>query len=302
MLFKEKNSEISNRRRLEETTDFIIIRDKGPSDLSQDDHKNLNRNPLNILQFSDKEINDILDALPDLVLKIQSNGNIVYCNFHDKHLNLTRDEIIDKNISEVFHPLTHLQFVEAIENLQKCTLTQIFEFQQFENSELREYEARVNKTNAKNEYVTIIRDVSEQKRNELTLKKDEKKHRTLFESAAYSMLVLNELGKIELANSACEKMFGYKRDELTGKIIEVLIPDKYVQNHHENIKKFFDNTNHQNMANIMRTTGLTKNGDMFPIEIRLTPAELYDGNYVIASIIDIAHSDKIDTKSDSNLV
>ena len=298
MLLKDKNSEVSNRHRLEETTDFIFIRDKGPSDLGIENHKQKSISPLNILQFSEKEVLGILDALPDLVLKIQGNGNIVYCNFHNNNFNLTRDEILDKNISEVFHPLTHLQFVEAIENLQKCKLTQIFEFQQFENSELHEYEARLNKISSENEYVAIIRDISEQKRNELILKKDEKKHRTLFDSTAYSMLVLNNQGKIELANSTCEKMFGYKRDELTGKIIEVLIPDKYVHNHHENIKKFFYAADNQNVKNIMQTYGQAKNGTMFPIEIRLTPAEFYDGSYVIASIIDLVHPNKRDSEAD----
>ncbi|MEJ2546093.1 MAG: PAS domain S-box protein, partial [Calditrichaceae bacterium] len=123
------------------------------------------------------------------------------------------------------------------------------------------------------------------------------RYRTLFESASYSMLLLNNQGKIELANLACEAMFGYKKEELINKIIEVLIPEKYVHDHHENIKKFLSIPEKQNIDNIIQTFGQTKNGHMFPIEIRLAPAEFFDGKYVIASIIDVSHYIKTDNKA-----
>ncbi|MBN1406656.1 MAG: PAS domain S-box protein [Calditrichaceae bacterium] len=297
MLYKDKNIELSNKSRLEETTDFIFIRDKGPSDISIDEHNKQSISPLNILQFSEKEINDILDTLPDIVLKIQSKGNIVYCNSHNNHLNLTCDEIVEKNISEVFHPLTHLQFIEAINNLQKSKLPQVFEFQQFENSELRQYETRINKVSSQEEYVAIIKDISEQKRDEFILRKTEKKYRILFESAAYAMVLVNTEGKIDTVNSACEEMFGYDKNDLFGKMIEVIIPDKYVQSHQENIKDIFNGSGKLE-TNIFETFGQTKNGRIFPIEIRFAHAEFYEGHFIIASIIDITHRNRCEDKGE----
>jgi PAS domain S-box-containing protein len=287
VLFKDKKSEISNKHRLEETTDFIFIKDKIPSDFNFSEHKTTAHSPLNILQFSEKEVSDMLDNLPDLVLKIHSNGNIVYCNDKNKHLNLIRDDIIGKNLSEIFHPLTHLQFVEAIDNVQKNNLTQIFEFQQYEHGELREYESRLNVVQNDSEFVAIIRDISEQKRSEITLRKNEKKLRTLFESAAHSMIVINTYGKIELVNTACEKMFGYNKNELFDKTFEVLIPEKYCQKYDENFINFFSKKENKKIDNKMEVYGRHKDGSMFPIEIRISPQEIHEDNFVIASIIDI---------------
>ena len=189
----------------------------------------------------------------------------------------------------MFHPLTHLQFVEAIEQVQINELMQIFEFQQFENNELHEYETRLSKIDSGNEYVAIIRDISEQKRSELTLKKNEKKHRTLFESAAHAMVVVNTHGKIELANEACERMFDYKKDELLDKIIEVLIPDEYCQKHEESVAYFFSKADNGKTGDILETYGQTKGGNMFPIEIRTSSTDFFEGNAVIASIIDMTN-------------
>jgi PAS domain S-box-containing protein len=289
VLYKDNNPKTPARHHLEETTDFIFIKEKGPPDLDIKEYKKNNANPLTVLQFSEKDTVDILNALPDLVLKIQRNGNIIYCNSHNKYLNLNRDEIIGKNISEVFHPLTHLQFAEAVERAQLNELTQIFEFQQFENSELREYETRLRKIDPQNEYVAVIRDISEQKRNELALKKNENKLRSLFESAAHAMVVLNAQGKIELANTACEKLFGYDKNELLGKVIEVLIPEEYCQKHDKNITNFFTKMDIEKTDCILETYGRTKDRNIFPVEIRISSTDFFEGNFLIASIIDLTH-------------
>ncbi len=289
VLDKDKKSESSNRRHLEETTDFIFIKEKGFPNLDIKEYKKNIGNSLTILQLSEKETAEILDALPDLVLKIKHNGNIIYCNSHNKYLNLNHDEIVGKNISEVFHPLTHLQFSEAVEKTQLNELTQIFEFQQFENSELREYETRISKIDPENEYVAIIRDISEQKRNELALRKNEKKLKTLFESAAHAMVVLNAHGKIELTNTACEKLFGYDKNGLLDKVITVLIPEEYCQKQEKNITNFFTKMDIENTDCILETYGQTKDGNTFPIEIRISSTDLFEGNVLLASIIDLTH-------------
>ena len=56
-------------------------------------------------------------------------------------------------------------------------------------------------------------------------------------SAPDAMVIANEKGIIEIVNTQAEKLFGYTRQEMMGKPIEYLIPERYVQNHksHRNI-------------------------------------------------------------------
>ena len=60
----------------------------------------------------------------------------------------------------------------------------------------------------------------------------------LLEAAPDSILIVNDDGIIELINTAVEKNFQYVKDELIGQPIEILLPEKYRDNHKQNLKKY----------------------------------------------------------------
>ena len=115
----------------------------------------------------------------------------------------------------------------------------------------------------------------------------EEKFKALFEYATEGILLVNQSGKIILANPACEKLFGYENGELQGNPIELLIPQRFAHNHSAHREKFNKNPHPRTMGIGMDLYGKRKNSEEFSVEVSLSPLETSTEKFVIAFIIDI---------------
>jgi PAS domain S-box-containing protein len=110
----------------------------------------------------------------------------------------------------------------------------------------------------------------------------------LFLYATEGVLVVNQQGEIVRINPSAEKLFGYSKDELLGKKIEVLIPKELGQRHTQHREGYIGNPHARSMGTNIDLLGLKKDGTEFPVEISLSPYTHDNGKFVIAFIIDIS--------------
>jgi PAS domain S-box-containing protein len=120
-----------------------------------------------------------------------------------------------------------------------------------------------------------------------TLNRREAQSRIIIESLPTALLMADREGRILLVNSQAESLFGYSRDELMGKPVEMLVPPRVREDHCDMRNEFFRHPKAQRMGIGRDLTGVHRDGAMIPIEVGLSPIETDDGLAVLAAIVDL---------------
>jgi PAS domain S-box-containing protein len=116
---------------------------------------------------------------------------------------------------------------------------------------------------------------------------DAEQFRLAVEAAPNGMIMIDESGCIRLVNAQTEEMFGYRRAELIGRPVEMLVPERYQASHAGQRRDFFAGPQRRLMGEGRDLFGLRKDGREFPIEIGLKPFVTRAGTFVLSTVIDI---------------
>ena len=122
-------------------------------------------------------------------------------------------------------------------------------------------------------------DITERERAEIRFQQ-------LMESTPDAIVGVGRDGRIVLVNAQTEQLFGYRREELTGQLVEILVPQRLRGGHGEQRTGFFAAPGARVMGAGLDLYGRRRDGSEFPAQISLSSIDTADGPLATAAIRD----------------
>jgi two-component system sensor kinase FixL len=144
-------------------------------------------------------------------------------------------------------------------------------------------------------FVEIVRDETNYRNAIRQLQASEQRFRTILDTATNAVLSIDEDHKLILFNDAAERIFQYRREEILGKNLNILIPAQY-GDHYRYVRRFLDKRESDLVGKTISLTALRKTGEEFPIELSLSFMEM-EGKVTFTAIIrDVSEEKQLERK------
>ena len=246
----------------------------------------------NSLEDYSARLEAVLNTVIDGIITIDHLGTIHSFNRSAERIfGYTPEEVIGHNVKMLMPDPYHREHDSYLKNYQDTGEEKIIgkgrEVKaQRKNGSIFSMELGVNEMAVSGErmFVGTIRDISDRKKAEEELRDNQAKLQAIVDNTVDGLITIDEKGHIETFNKACERIFGYKADEVIGQNVKILMPAPYHNEHDGYLKNYHDTGNKKIIGTGRQVEGKRKNNSVFPLDLSISEVDI-KGRKIYSGII-----------------
>lgn len=115
-------------------------------------------------------------------------------------------------------------------------------------------------------------------------------------NAVDAIISINSQRKVIFWNKAAEKLFGYKKQEIMGQEVTIIMPQRYKSRHKRGVSRYIATSKSKYLGKPLEFEGLRRDGSEFPLELAVSGWKSDDKWFFTAIIRDITKRKQIETE------
>jgi PAS domain S-box-containing protein len=239
-------------------------------------------------------MNELLDTIPTGIIVTSQSGHITYANAESERLfGYARTELLGESIDILLpdrfsrdHARLRQSYLDAPSTRHMGAGRDLYGRRKNGSEFPLEVGLRPLIKNDDQFVVATIVDITKRKQLEARFAK-------VIDASPYGQLLVDEQGIIQLINPSLLNLFGYTKEELLGNSMNILLPERYRDNHNKLREGYTQEPSLRPMGLGRDLTGRHKNGTEIPIEIGLSPVESDKGQFTLAVVTDISERKRL---------